>query len=241
MYTILHRHWRKKAPHLLLDVDPDGLRHLSRISEGNPGPSVAKESEKPAFKYSESTRMDRQPFATYCSALCSAFQLHSADLSARHHLLAADRRQGRRQRLRREDALARLLHGRRVLRASRLLLLADLARSRICKTAARTTNLHKISQEWTLATTNSHSLNLLRYKAAAEMKPAHAPLLRLRRLGLLHSPAQGQKKSAAIPRGDPTIHHSQAKRCNSCPPRPAWRVQIPNILDSSGFHETPFD
>ena len=99
----------KKAPHLLLDVDPDLLR----------------------------------------------------DLSARHHLLAADRRQGRRQRLRREDALARLLHGRRALRASRLLLLADLARSRICKTAARTTNLHKISQEWTLAT-SSHSLNPLR-------------------------------------------------------------------------------
>ena len=97
----------KKAPHLLLDVDPDLLR----------------------------------------------------DLSARHHLLAADRRQGRRQRLRREDPLARLLHGRRVLRASRLLLLT------------------------------------------------RARLLPLRRLlhGLLHSPAQGQKTSAAITRGDPTI------------------------------------
>ena len=101
--------------------------------------------------------------------------------------------------------------------------------SRIAWLVENNTSIHQIAA---LTFTN---------KAAAEMKPAHAPLLRLRRLGLLHSPAQGQKTSAAIPRGDPTIHHSQAKRCNSCPPRPAWRVQIPNILDSPGFHETPFD
>ena len=38
----------------------------------------------------------------------------SSDVSARHHLLAADRRELRREGLRGEDPLARLLHGQRL-------------------------------------------------------------------------------------------------------------------------------
>merc|ERR1719217_1980925 len=78
--------------------------------------------------------------------------------AAWHHLLAADRRQGRRQRLRREDALARLLHGRRVLRASRLLLLADAPLLRLRRLGLLHSLLHRLLRGLLRSLLGSHRL-----------------------------------------------------------------------------------